>query len=123
MTIENKFDLRTVLASADLTADSVLFKAVSLNGAITGDINLAAGVLRSKGAAGQGVSAVYQGLAKVDMAAACNTIGFPIKLTTSGWFTVAASGDKVCGRAMTLAASGDRINASVDFKAVQNWGG
>jgi hypothetical protein len=123
MTTENKYELLTVQASVDLDADSVLFKAVSFNGAITADINLAAGVLRSKGKTGQGVSAVYQGITKGDFAGAVSTVGFPIKLTTSGCFLAAASGDKVCGRALTTVASGDRAKIAVDFTAIANWGG
>lgn len=120
---ENKHELRTVLASADLTADTALFKAISLAGAITNDINLAAGILRSKGGIGQGVSVVYQGITKADFAAAVSTIGFPVKLTTSGWLTVCASGDKSCGRALATCSSGDRNTVAVDFNTLANWGG
>ena len=125
MTTENNFEQMTVQAGQDLTADSVLFKGLSLNGTILAAAgHLAAGVLRSKVSSGGHASVVYQGITKVDVGAAVSTIGFPLKLTTSGWFTVAASGDGVVvGRALATASSGDRVKAYVDFTKLGFFGG
>jgi hypothetical protein len=115
MQTTNYYQSMAVLASVALNADSVLFKGISLAGAVTADADLLAGFLHSKGDSGQGVEVVYQGIYLVDMAAACSTLGFPLKLTTSGWCTVAASGDYgVIGRALATCSSGDRVKAFVD---------
>ena len=46
-----------------------------------------------------------------------------LKITTSGWLVVAASGDATCGRATATCASGDLVEAMVDFMTVPAWPG
>ena len=123
MTTHNEYNARTVQAGADLTADSVLWKVVSLNGTITNSSLLAAGLAISRPNSGGGLSVIYEGIAKADVAAAVSTIGFPLKATTSGWLTPCASGDLMVGRALATASSGDRIKVAVDFKTFGYFGG
>lgn len=123
MTIESEFQIWNVSATEDLSGN-VLHKAVTISGTIAATPALAIGVLRSKGVVGQQVAAVYKGITKVIVGAAVTTPGYPITITTSGFFiaaTAAASGGTLgtghIGRLLNTAAvaSGDLVPALVDF--------
>lgn len=116
MTTHIKEELFQVPALADLLADSVMHHAVSLiSGTITPTALAAIGVLKSKGLSGNNVAVCYQGITKVAAGAAVNTAGYPLTVTTSGWFTAATSGQFAIGRSLSTAASGDLLAAMVDF--------
>jgi hypothetical protein len=105
-----------VPAQADLTAASALHKAISLiSGTITPTALAAIGVLKSNGLSGNNVSVCYWGITKVSAGAAVSTAGYPLTVTTSGWFTAATSGQFVVGRSLATATSGDLLSAMVDF--------
>lgn len=115
MTTEGNFDMTTFQANATLNADC-LFKAITIGGTIAASPLQAGGVCRSQAVPGQGVSAIYKGECKLKVGAAINTVGFPLTITTSGWFIAnATSGSATIGRALTLASSGDMVRALVDF--------
>ena len=123
MTIEGEFSIWNVTATEDLTAATALYKACGINGTIVASTALALGVLRSKNVSGGQVSVVYAGITKVVAGAAVSTLGFPLTVTTSGFFIAATSGAGHVGRALSTAASGDLIAAMVDFKTKPAWAG
>lgn len=119
MTTHIKEDLFQVPALADLTADSAMHHAISLiSGTITPTALAAIGVLKSKALSGNNVSVCYQGITKVAAGAAVSTAGYPITVTTSGWFVAATSGQFAVGRSLATAVSGDLLAAMVDFHNV-----
>lgn len=119
MTTHIKEDLLQVPAQADLTAASAMHHAISLiSGTITPTALAAIGVLKSNGLSGNNVAVCYQGITKVAAGGAVNTAGYPITVTTSGWFVAATSGQFAVGRSLSTAVSGDLLSAMVDFKNV-----
>lgn len=118
MTTDLSFESMPVTATEDLSAAAQRFKGVTLNGTIAANNLRAAGILRSGGKTGETVSVIYEGITKVVVGAAVNTVGYPLKLTTSGFVIAAASGDLTFGRSVTTAASGDLMQAMVDFKTL-----
>jgi len=132
MTIESEFQNWNVTATEDLTANSAMYHAVSIAGTIAATPALAIGVLRGKAILGAQAPVVIHGITKVMVGAAITTPGYPITVTTSGWFiaaTAAASGGPVgtghIGRLLTTGAvaSGDLVTAFVDFATKPMWGG
>jgi len=123
MTIEGQFKVWNVLAAEDLL--NAVGKAVTINGTIAPTIANAIGVLRGKGSTGQHLPAVFEGVTKVVVGAAVTTPGYPIKITTSGFFIAAASGDGHVGRLLNTAAvaSGDLVPAMVNFMTKPAWAG
>lgn len=123
MTTDLKYQAMPVVAGADLDTAASLFKAVTLGGTIAASPNLAAGILRHGGKTGEHLSVIYEGITKVLVGAAINTVGFPLTVTTSGFIIAASSGGASIGRALTTAASGDLVQAAVDFKTIGFWRG
>jgi hypothetical protein len=123
MTTTQVQELYNVTAGQDLTPDSCLFHAVSLAGLIVANTSRVAGVLVTKGLSGEQVSYVRTGVTKVMAGAAVTTLGYPLVITTSGWFIAASSGGAMVGRALTAAASGDLLSAEVDFNTIPAWPG
>lgn len=122
MTTHANHKMRTAVAAQDLAMEAQ-YKAVTLAGAIAGTTSTVAGILWHYGKTGDFISYVYEGDTEVKVGAAVSTLGFPLKIAASGWLTPAASGDVHVGRAMTTAASGDIVNALVDFKTLSPWPG
>jgi hypothetical protein len=119
MTTHIKEELFQVPALADLTADSVMHHAIGLiSGTITPTALAAIGVLKSKALSGNNVAVCYQGITKLAVGAAVSTAGYPITVTTSGWFVAATSGQFAVGRSLATASSGDVLAAMVDFTNV-----
>lgn len=119
MTTHIREELFQVPALADLTADSAMHHAIGLiSGTITPTALAAIGVLKSKGLSGNNVSVCYQGITKLAAGAAVSTAGYPLTVTTSGWFIAATSGQFSVGRSLSTAASGDLLAAMVDFTNV-----
>jgi len=123
MTTTQKYETYTVAAGQDLTPESCLFHAISLAGLIVASTSRAAGVLISKGASGEQVTYVREGVAKVMAGGTVTTLGYPLTITTSGWFIAASSGGAQVGRALVAAASGDLLSAAVDFNHISAWPG
>lgn len=105
-----------VTAGADLSADAVKFKAVTLGGTIAATPLQAAGILRHGGRSGEQVTVYTAGVFKALFGAAVNTVGYPLTVTTSGFIIAASSGGQTIGRSRALVASGDIANAFFDFK-------
>lgn len=115
-------NLRTVTAGQDLLIEAQ-YKAITLAGTIAANTSRVAGILWAYGKTNEQVSYVYEGDTKVKVGAAVSTLGWPLKIAASGFLTPAASGDVHVGRAMATAASGDIVNALVDFKTLAPWPG
>ena len=102
---------------------SARFHAVSFAGLVVGSTSRAAGVLFTSAKSGENVSLVYEGHTKLIAGAAVTTLGYPLTITTSGFFIAATSGSTLVGRALSAAASGDLIQALVNFENMVPWGG
>lgn len=124
MSTDLKFSAMPVVAGADLDTPASRFKAVTIGGTIAASANYqAAGILRHGGKTGETLSVIYEGITKVLAGAAITSGGLPIKITTSGFIISAASGDVSIGRALSFCASGDLVQAFVDFKGLGYWHG
>lgn len=116
MTTEGVYRSRTIQAQATITPD-MLFKAITIGGTLAASPLLAAGIARSTAAPGQGIHCIIGGDVKLKVGTAVGTLGYPLTITTSGWFIAnTTSGSATIGRAMQLANSGDMIQAYVDFE-------
>src|SRR3954469_24285439 len=113
----------SVIATEDLSVATARFHAVSFAGLVVASNSRAAGILVTSARSGERISVIYEGVQKVAVSGAVSTLGYPLKITTSGWLTVAASGDVTCGRAVATCASGDLVEAFVDFMTVPAWPG
>lgn len=112
-----------ITALADLTAASAMHHAIGLiSGTITPTARLAIGVLKSNALSGNNVAVCYQGITKVAAGAAVGSAGAYLTVTTSGWFAAATSGQYTIGRSLAEAASGDLLEAMVDFMNPQYLG-
>lgn len=124
MTTELKYNALQITAGADLDTPASRFKGVTIGGTIAASANYQAiGILRHGGKTGETLSVVYEGITKVVAGAAVTSGGTPIKITTSGFIIAAASGDVSIGRALTPCASGDLVQAMVDFTNLPFWHG
>jgi hypothetical protein len=117
MTTDNKFSEYTIVAGANLDTPASRFKAVTIAGTIAAAVDSnAAGILRHGGKTGESLGVIYEGITKVLAGAAITSGGLPIKITTSGFIISAVSGDLTIGRSLSFCASGDLVQAFVDFK-------
>lgn len=107
-----------VTAGADLDADAVKFKAVTLAGTIAATPLLAAGILRHGAKNGEQLSVAYEGVHKAQFGTAVGTVGYPLTVTTSGFVIAASSGGATIGRSIAVTASGDIAKAFFDFKSL-----
>jgi hypothetical protein len=124
MTTDIKYCAIQITAGADLDTPASRFKAVTVGGTIAASANwAAAGILRHGGKTGETLSVIYEGITKVLAGGAITSGGLPIKITTSGFIIAAASGDVSIGRALAPCASGDLVQAFVDFKNLGFWHG
>lgn len=129
MSVEGDLNIFSVKAAQDFGAGE-MFKGVSISGTIASDARLAVGVSRGKVVTGGQLPVVCLGMTKVSVGDAVNTAGFPLALTTSGYFiptrglvVLATSGTvsgtssafPACARALATAASGDLCPAFVNF--------
>ncbi len=123
MTTEGRQNKWAIVATEDLSVATARYHAVSFAGLVVASTSRAAGILVTSAKSGERVSVVYEGVAKVAAGGAVSTLGYPLKITTSGWLIVAASGDAMVGRATATCASGDLVEAFVDFMTVPAWPG
>jgi hypothetical protein len=119
MTTDNKFSEYAIVAGADLDTPASRFKAVTIGGTIAASVTYqAAGILRHGGKTGETLGVVYEGITKVIAGAAISSGGVQLKITTSGYIITAVSGDLTIGRSLNFCASGDLVQAFVDFKNI-----
>ena len=123
MTTHIREETLQVVATEDLSAAAMRYKAVTYAGTIAADNKRPAGIMKYGANSGSAATIIVEGITKADVTGTVTTIGWPLKATTSGWLTAAASGDQVIGRALTAAASGDRVALTLDGKAPSAWGG
>lgn len=118
MSTDLDIKLIQVTAGADLDADAVKFKAVTLAGTIAATPLLAAGILRHGAKNGEQLSVAYEGAFKAQFGTAVGTVGYPLTVTTSGFVIAASSGGATIGRSISVTASGDIAKAFFDFKSL-----
>ena len=118
MSTDQDLKLIQVTAAADLDADAVKFKAITLAGTIAATPLLAAGILRHGAKNGEQVSVAYEGVFKAQFGTAVGTVGYPLTVTTSGFVIAASSGGATVGRSISVTASGDIAKAFFDFKSL-----
>ena len=119
MTTELKNSKLQITAGADLDTPASRFKAVTVGGTIAASVTYqAAGILYHGGKTGEQLSVVYEGITKVYAGAAVTSAGQQLKITTSGYIIAAVSGDLSIGRSLAFCASGDLVQAFVDFKNI-----
>lgn len=123
MTTDGRKNAWSIVATEDLSVATARFHAVSFAGLVVASSSRAAGILYTSAKSGERCSVIYEGVAKVAAGGAVSTLGYPLKITTSGWLVVAASGDATCGRATATCASGDLVEAFIDFMTVPAWPG
>lgn len=123
MTTHGRQNAWTVNAAEDLSVASARFHAVSFGGLVVANTSRALGVLVTSARSGERISAVVEGVAKVVAGGAINTLGYPLTITTSGFFVAASSGGAMVGRATATCASGDLVEAFVDFHTIPAWPG
>jgi len=130
MTTGNKLDLIIpVTATADLSAQSSRFRAITINGTLVaaataaGANGQALGVLLSSARSGDTVSALAIGVTKIQAGAAVSTLGYPVMVGSNGFFFAANSGFSHVGRALETANSGDLFKAVLDFSNFPLWSG
>jgi len=125
MTVHIREEMIQVTTSEDVSAPGFRYKGLTWAGAVAQDNKRPAGIMKFGATSGGIASVILEGITKGDTASAITTAGWPVKFTTSGWLTAAASGDQVIGRyiGQTAAASGDRIPVVVDGKCLSFWSG
>jgi hypothetical protein len=116
-------ELVPVDLTADLSGEGSKFKAVAYGGTIAANTNVARGILRYGAKSGERASVSVIGIFKAQFGTAVNTVGFPLKITTSGFVVACASGDNLIGRSISLTASGDIAQASFNFLGMGYWPG
>jgi Uncharacterized conserved protein (DUF2190) len=101
-----------VSAGADLSAAQ--YKVIDVAGTISAANSAALGVLQNKPKSGEDASVAVLGHMKA-YAGGTITKGARLKVTTSGWLVVVASGDGTCGKSLQAANSGSLVEFIGDF--------
>ena len=113
MATEGYFESWQVLVGTDdLSTSAALHKAVTHAGNFAADLTMCAGILKSKGKAGQEVRVAVDGTVKAYVGAAVTTPGCPLTVTTSGFLAVGTHTLPFLGRlagASAPANSGDLV--------------
>jgi hypothetical protein len=99
-------------AAADLSAAQ--YKIVDVAGTISAANSAALGVLYNKPKSGEGATVAVSGHMKA-YAGGTITKGARLKVTTSGFLVVVASGDGTCGKSMAAANSGSLVEFVGNF--------
>ena len=98
----------TIVAGEDLSdkneGTGVIYKAIDAAGVVAEDAT-AIGILAYGGESAEHVTVITAGTSKYTAAAAI-VVGAKLTVTTSGYFTTAASGDAICGQALAAVTSG-----------------
>lgn len=101
-----------IVAAADLSAAQ--YKVIDVAGTISAANSAALGVLQNKPKSGESAAVAYAGHLKA-YAGGAITAGARMKVTTSGWLVVVASGDGAVGKALKAASSGALVEFIGDF--------
>jgi len=112
MSVQGDAEVVAIVAGADLRAAE--FKVVAVDGTIAATSLAGIGVLQNKPNTGEGASVAYAGHLKA-YAGGAITAGARMKVTTSGWLVVVASGDGSVGKALVAANSGSLVEGLFDF--------
>lgn len=113
MSASGATEMVAITAGADLSS-GCQFKVVDVAGTISAANSAALGVLQNKPKLGEGASVAYSGHMKA-YAGGTITKGARIKVTTSGFLVVVASGDGAVGKAMAAANSGSLVEILANF--------
>lgn len=105
-------ELIQIVAGADLR--TMQYKAIAIGGTIAAANDAAVGLLQNKPNTGEGAALAYAGHMK-GVAGAALTAGNRVKVTTSGYLAVVASGDGACGKVITTCTSGSTVEIIADF--------
>jgi len=90
------------------------YKAIDINGTIAANNSAAFGLLQNKPRSGEDATVGVLGHLK-GVGGTALTAGARVKVTTSGYLIVVASGDGSCGKVVTACASGAAVEVLVDF--------
>lgn len=106
MAYQGEFRSWTIQAQEDMRnltpGTGALYKGVNFNTGLFANSGIGAnGILQHAGGSEDHVSLAIDGVSKVVYSTAISTIGMPLTLTTSGFMTLAASGDYVNGHNLT----------------------
>lgn len=101
-----------IVAGADLR--TMQYKVIDVAGTISAANSAALGVLLNKPNTNEGASVAYAGHMKA-YAGGTITKGARLKVTTSGFLVVVASGDGACGKSLSAANSGSLVDFIGDF--------
>ncbi|OGC95820.1 MAG: hypothetical protein A2W25_15200 [candidate division Zixibacteria bacterium RBG_16_53_22] len=112
MSTESEKGTISVAAGADLSGCQ--YKAIEVAGTVAAANALALGILQNKPQIGEGASIAYAGHMKAYVGGAV-TAGVRLKVTTSGWLVVVASGDGAVGKAIKAAGSGALCEIVANF--------
>lgn len=105
------------VAGADLnTGDGTgaQYKAVAVDGTIAANNSAALGLIQNKPKSGEDLTIAYLGHMK-GVAGGALSAGDRVRVTTGGYLTVVVSGDGVCGKVITAAASGATVEILGNF--------
>jgi hypothetical protein len=111
MTVENRYEARTIVASTDLTGHQ--FKAVGEDGLVAETTAAAKGILRNKPLNGDHATIAYKGQMKAYAGGAINS-GALVGVTTSG-FLITVTTSAYVGVCLVTAGSGDIFPFVGDF--------
>lgn len=102
------------VAAADLSGQQ--YKIVSIAGTIAAGPDDAFGIQQNKPGNGEDLTIGYEGHMK-GIAGGTITVGAPLKVVSSGYLTVVASGDpgSPCGKAIAAVASGGVFEGIFNF--------
>jgi len=109
---EGKKEVIAIAAGADLRAAQ--YKVVGVAGTIAAANDAALGVLQNKPNTGEGATLAVSGHMKAYVGGTVSA-GNRLKVTTSGWLAVVASGDGSCAKAITAANSGSVCEIVANF--------
>lgn len=104
-------NLLTVTVVASLSHATRQYMAVNFHGNLAGCNGAFLGICQNKPAAGEHMTVGFAGITKAKAGAAI-TVGKPLAVTSTGFFTSVASGAAV-GRALTAASSGATFTAQL----------
>jgi len=117
MSVSGNPMLLQLAAGADLNTgggSGAQYKAIAIGGTIAENNSAAFGLLQNKPKSGEDAAVAYFGHMK-GVAAGTLAVGELVKVTGSGYLTNAASGDGVCGKVVTAAASGAAVEILGNF--------
>jgi hypothetical protein len=112
-----------VTAAEDLSSQAARFKVLSFGGVIAPGTSRAAGINITSTRSGEVAAVQVEGVVKVVAGGAVNTLGYPLTVANSGFMVAASSGGLAFGRALETCASGDLVQALVNFAAPGAWPG